>query len=233
MSCEVEVSDDGLIAWNMECDIDCDVLNGGSAEISTDGYSTGYEDTCDFEVLDTLSAVKGTNGRLTVSGTKQIRPDMTYAGGWGRGVFEKAERNGRHLVLSGSAVITSLLCGNGEAVGEECVIPVKYECETDAAVPSDMISGKCEFTVCDVSGRCDGETLHVNAEIGVSGVFLAEKKVRYLSGIRLDPDAPIPCAKNVIRICIPDGGETEWDVMKRYRVSADVPKKCGGVYMIP
>ncbi len=232
LMCEVDTAEDGLITWNLECDIDCDAVMGGTGEISTDGYSADYEDECTFDEVAALSAVKGINGRLTVSGTKQIRPDMTFAGGWGRGIFDKAEVNGRHLTLSGSAVITAVLCGNGEAVSEECVVPVKYECEIDHAAPVGELTEKCEFTVCDVTGRCDGETLNVTAELGISGIILGEKKVRYLSAIRPDPDRAVHHPKNVIRICVPDASETEWDIMKRYRMSVDTPKKTGSVYMV-
>ena len=230
--CEVETAEDGLISWNMECDIDCDAVKGGECEISTDGYSSLYEDECIFEEISALSAVKGVNGRLTVSGTKPIRPDMIYAGGWGRAVFDKAELMGRHLVLTGSAVITAVLCGGGEAVSEECVIPIRYECDADSSSPTGEIIGKCEFTVCDVSGRCDGETLNVTAELGVSGVFLGEKKLRCLTVLRPNPELPAAHKKNIIRICVPKPTETEWDIMKRYRISSDAPKKSGKVYLI-
>lgn len=230
LMCEVETADDGLITWNIECDIDCDTVTGGKSEISTDGYCAHYEDECVFEEINALSAVKGINSRLTVSGTKPIRRDMTYAGGWGKAVFDKAELAGRHLVLSGNAVITAVLCGNDEAVSEECIIPIKYECETDGAAGE--LTGKCEFTVCDVSGRCDGETLNVTAELGVSGVFLAEKKIRCLTALRPDPDRPIPHKKNIIKICVPGENETEWDIRKRYRLSSDSLKKTGRVYLI-
>ncbi len=232
LMCEVETADDGLITWNMECDIDCDAVRGGTSEISVDGYSADYEDECGFEEIGALSSVKGINGRLTVSGSKPIRADMTYAGGWGRAVFDKAELAGRRLTLSGNAHITSVLCGNGEAVSEECVIPVKYECETEASDLTGEITGKCEFTVCDISGRCDGETLNVTAELGVSGVFLTENRIRYLASVSQSPDRPVPHKKNVIKICLPDERETEWDIMKRYRIGDDAPKKAGKAYMI-
>lgn len=233
LMCEIEAAEDGLITWNMEYDIDCDAVKGGESEISVDGYSPDYGEECAFADIAALSCVKGVNGRLSVSGSRQIRPGMSYAGGWGRAVFDKAERNGGRLVLTGNAYVTSVLCGDGEAVGEECVIPVKYECDGDSVSDSGApMVCKCEIAVCDTSGRCDGETLNVTAELSINGVFLAENGVRYLSQMNLDTSAPVAKKKNVIRICVPDKTEDEWDIMKRYRVADSEPRKTGKVYII-
>jgi len=233
--CEIETADDGLISWNIEYDIDCDIVRSGESEISIDGYSPEYSDECEFCDVSSLSCMKCLNSRLSVSGSKQIKPGMTYAGGWGRAVFDKAERNGSRLVISGNAYITSILCGEGEAVSEECVIPVKYECEAESPnsdKSGNGIVGKCEIIVCDTSGRCDGETLNVTAELALNGVFLEENGVRYLSCIKLDTSSRIAKKKNVIKICVPDKNESEWDIMKRYRVADSSPKKSGGVYIV-
>lgn len=241
LMCEIEAADDGLITWNIEYDIDCDGVKGGESEISVDGYSPDYADECTFADAAALSFVKGVNGRLSVSGSRQIRPGMSCAGGWGRVVFERAEfaqadrgseRGGGRMVISGNAYITVILCGDGEAVSEECVIPVRYECEVDSGSAGGDLMGKCEITVFDVSGRCDGETLNVTAELAINGVFLAENGVHYLSRMNLDTAAPVSRKKNVIKICVPDKSEEEWDIMKRYRVEDSVPKKAGKVYIV-
>ncbi len=232
LMCEVEVAEDGLITWTMECDIDCDAVMGGESEISVDGYCAAYADEITYHEAAALSEVKGVNGRLSVSGTKTIRPGMTYAGSWGRASFDRAERNGNKLTLTGSAAVTAILCGEGEAVGEEVVIPVRYECEADARIPTEDVLGKCEFTVTDTAGRCDGETLHVTAELGVNGVFLGEGRVRYVSAIAPDPERPVERKKNVMTVCVPAEGETEWDIMKRYRVAEGAPRRSGKVYIV-
>lgn len=231
LMCEVEMGDDGTISWNLECDVDCDVLRGGRSAVPVDGYCVDYEDECDFAEHRALSAVRGLNGRLTLSGTRKISPDMSFAGGFGRAFFDKAELSEGKLTLSGSAVITAILCGKGEAAAEECVIPVKYECGTDVR-GSHEVTGRWEAVVCDVSGRCDGETLNVTAELGFSGVFLAEKAVRTLAAIRPVEDRPVPHRKNVLRICVPHPDESPWDVMKRCRIPTDSPKKSGRVYIV-
>ncbi|MBE6597855.1 MAG: hypothetical protein E7638_00270 [Ruminococcaceae bacterium] len=232
LMCEIDTAEDGLITWNMECDIDCDCMMGGETEISTDGYCADYRDECTYTDAAALSALKGVNGRLTVSGTKAVRPGMTWAGGWGKAAFDKAEQNGRRLTLTGNAVITSILCGEGEATAEECVIPVKYECETDGKESGGELVGKCEFSVCDVGGRCDGETLNVTAELAINGVFLGERGLRYLETMTIDENAPTARRKNVLTICVPDEGESEWDVMKRYRVGDNGVNRTGKVYII-
>jgi len=231
LMCEVETAEDGVIAWNMECDIDCDALTGGETRIAVDGYCTDYEDECVFSDYRATSPLKGLNGRLTLSASKTIRTGMTYAGGFGRASFDKAELSEGKLVLSGNAAITAILCGNGEATAEECVVPVKYECNADC--PSSCeITGKWEAAVCDVSGRCDGENLNLTAELALSGIFLAEQNVRPLTLIRIDSTRPTEHKRNIMKIYVPDGSETEWDVMKRYRIAADSPRKSGKIYIV-
>jgi len=235
LMCEVEAAEDGLITWNMEFDIDCDAVTGGDNEITADAYSSDYSDVCTYSEVTALSHVKCVNGRLTVTGSRQIRPGMTWAGGWGRAVFDhvSAERNGSRLVITGTAYVTSVLFGEGEAVSEEIAVPVKYECETEPAaeVNGDPVP-KCEILVCEVSGRCDGDTLNVSAELAIGGVFLAERNVRYLESLSMDAETPVSRKKNMIRICVPDGTESEWDIMKRYRAGEGALKKAGRVYLI-
>lgn len=231
--CEVETGEDGLITWNMEYDLDVDVILGGESEVSVDGYSPHFAGEEAYAEAQTLSLVRCVNGRLTVSGSKPVRGGMQYAGGWGRAVFEKAERAGGRLILTGSAWITALLCGDGDAISEECVIPVRYECDANGDGQEDgELYGHCEITVCDTSGRCDGETLNVTAELGLNGVFLAEKPMRYLSGLTLDPASPVERPKNVLTLCVPEPSESDWDMMKRYRVSEGGLRKVGKVYLI-
>lgn len=234
LSCEIEAGENGRIRWNLEYDLDCDAVFGGESEISLDGYSTDYPETRSFAEVSALSCAGSVNGRLSVSGSKQVRPGMYCAGGWGRAVFEgaeflPAERGGGRMLLSGVAYITAILCGEGEASSEEIVVPIKYECEGGS--PGEL-SGKCEITVCDMTGRCDGDALNVTAELAINGVFYSERKTRYLTRMELDTSAPIERSRNVIRICAPDPSEEEWDVQKRYRATENGFRKVGGVYLI-
>ncbi len=231
LMCEVDVAEDGLITWNMECDIDCDGVYGGEGEVSTDGYCTTCAETCTYADTATLSALRGVNGRLTVAGTKSVRSGMSVAGSFGRGTFERAEMNGGKLVLTGNATITAILCGDGEAVSEEMVLPVRYECDADGR-GVENIAGKCEIGVWDCTARCDGETLSVTAELGINGVFLGERNVRTLAAITPDTEHSATRRRNVMTVCVPDGTETEWDIMKRYRVAEGAPKRSGKVYII-
>ncbi len=231
LMCEIDGTNDGLITWSMECDIDCDAVYGGEGEISTDGYCTDCAEQCTYADAAALSAVRGVNGRLSVSGSKPIRGGMTVAGAFGRAAFERAELSGNKLILTGSATVTCILCGDGEAVSEEVVLPVRYECDADGR-GAEGILGKCELSVWDSTARCDGETLAVSAEIGINGVFLGERSVRYLSAIAPDSASPAARRRNVITVCVPDEAETEWDIMKRYRVADGSPKRSGKVYIV-
>lgn len=230
-SVEVTCADNGEIAWEMEYDTDCIAAMPGLRKITEDGYSTAYRDNCTFRTTQACSLGRCINGRLTITGEKQTRSgDMRYIYGFGRGTFTGGEiKNGR-LILTGTAVLTGILTGEGEVIAEECTIPLRYECE--AGEGEGECAWQCGVTLFDVGGRVDGDMLHMTAEAGINGVCLRKHTETSLENISLHGMEPLPKKRPAITLYTPDEEDTDWTVQKRYRVPGDAVEKVGPRYLI-
>jgi len=230
-SVEVTCSDNGEIGWKMEYDIDCTVGMPGTRMITADGYSTAYKDSCTFRNTEAYSLVRCVNGRLTVTGEKQLRSgEMRFVYGFGRGSFGKAEIQNGRLIMTGTAILTGILCGEGEVIAEECSIPLRYECE--AGDKEGECLCQCGITLFDISGRVEGDMLHMTAEAGFNGIFLQKRTETGLETITLRGMEPLPKSRPTITLYTPEEGDTDWTVQKRYRVQKEAVEKTGSRYLI-
>lgn len=230
-SVEVTCGDNGEITWKMEYDIDCIAALPGLRRITEDGYSTAYKDTCTFRTTEACSLGRCINGRLTVTGEKQLRSgDMRYIYGFGRGTFTKGDIQNGRLVLTGNAVLTGILSGEGEIITEECTIPLRYECETVNAAGESVC--QCGISLFDVSGRVDGDTLHMTAEAGFNGICLLKHTETGLETIILKGMEALPKKRPAVTLYAPEASDTDWTVQKRYRVQGEAVEKVGERYLI-
>ncbi|MBQ7922311.1 MAG: hypothetical protein IJ325_07010 [Clostridia bacterium] len=230
-SVEVTCGDNGEITWKMEYDVDCIAAMPGLRKITEDGYSTAYRDSCTFRTTEAWSLGRCINGRLTVTGEKQLRGgDMRYIYGFGRGSFTKGEIQNGRLILTGNAVLTGILTGDGEVITEECTIPLRYECEArDTA--GDCVC-QCGVALFDISGRADGDMLHMTAEASFNGICLVKHTETGLETITLRGMEALPKKRPMITLYAPDAEDTEWTVQKRYRVQKEAVEKVGDRYLI-
>jgi len=233
---EIEAAENGDLTWRMEYDIDCDVMKCHNCETSADAYLTGMDDkltTGEFSAYVPACAV---NGRLTTSGTAKLRPDMKYVCSWGSGVAERCDISGGRMTVYGSVKLSIVTCGEGEMITDEVVIPLKYECEamTGASDASDgELTKRMQVNVTDIGVRTDGDTMNITAELAISAIALGVKPVTAVLGIA--PADKVQSGeepkRNVIRVYVPDGGETPWDVEKRFRLGKEATQE-GDVYVI-
>jgi len=228
-SLTVHTEETGEIRWEMEYDLEGTVLCAGTSARAIDGYSPQWEDTPLFGQTDAVIGGQCVRGQITVSGEKPIRqaegqPDGAgprFLFGWGKGVFEKAERlpDGR-VLLWGSAVCTALLSGSGDVIAEEVTLPIRYEWTCPEGEADETMDCLCTFRVWDVGGRVEGGVLRIHAEAGCEGTLFRRQSCSWLRDLQQHTDRPIPTPAPAVVIRIPDPEETLWDMQKRYRTES-------------
>ncbi len=231
---EVEGTDDGAIKWRMEYDIDCDVMNCGMAEVTVDAYLTDGEDIITAAEHEAYYPAATVNGRLTTSAAVKQRAGMNPVCAWGNGSVDKCEISSGRMTMSGNVKICIAMMGEGDSHLEEVLIPLKYECEAGYGAPDTEDSSLARRTmvaVTDIQTRGDGETLNITAELAVSAVALGSRKISCVQSVAPVAGGGEIRKNNVIRIYMPDEGESSWDVEKRFRLDGEAQRE-GNLYII-
>lgn len=231
---EMQGAEDGVLTWRMEYDVDCAVLKSTEASVVTDAYLTGSADILETAAYDSVYPAGMANGRLTVQTAAKLKPGMAYVCAWGRGTADRMETANGRLILTGNAVISAVEAGNGEAVLEELTIPYRWECEavTDKTADHVCLAGKTSVRVTDIQARTDGDVLNLTAELAFSAAVVGMETVKCAASISPAPeDSSVRRSENMIRVYVPDEGETPWDVEKRFRLGRDASAE-NGVYVI-
>ena len=231
---EIQAAEDGVLAWRMEYDVDCSVMRVSEASVVTDAYLTGSTDVLEMAAHDSVYPAGAVNGRLTVQSSVKLKPGMAYVCAWGRGAADRLETASGRMVITGNAYISAVESGGGEAVLDEVAIPFRYECESlsDKAADHACLAGKTSVRVTDIQARCDGDVLNLTAELAISAAVVGMETVKCAASIApAQEDGGVRKSENMIRIYVPDDGETAWDVEKRFRLGRDA-KADGNVYVI-
>lgn len=227
---EVDAGEDGVMQWRTEYDIDCAVMRIRENEITADAYAVGWEDEIAVENTDCCTPAGCVNGRLTTSAVTPLRAGMTPVCAWGSVSGAKcAVRDGK-MIVEGSVKLECISAGNGECAADEVMIPLKYECDAvTGADDGENLAAKVRAAVTEVTVRAEGDTLNLTAELAISAAALGRKNVAYVSAVT--GKAPVNEKKNLLRVYIPDPGETAWDVEKRFRLKNEA-KAEGKAYVM-
>ncbi len=219
--------EDDRIRWEMEYDLEAILCGETSAAITTDGYCTTHAYTPHFRTVQAMTGGRCVRGQVTLTGQQSMAnvdgaTELQFLYGWGKGRWEKAEVVGEKLLLTGSALCTVLLTGNGDVVTEEVTLPIRYEYDRHELdhLPMDATNGlTClmRFSIWDVCGHMEGDTLHIHAEAGCDGILLHGADLVYLAA--LDETTPLPPSKPSVTLYTPAPTETLWDVQKRYHTT--------------
>lgn len=232
----VTQEEDGRIRWEMEYDLEGTLCVEDTTSVTTDGYSTTHAYTPHFREVQAMTKGRCLRGQVTLTGEKVCthlpegdNSNLQVLYGWGRGSYEKTEWVKDKLVSTGSAICTVLLTGNGNIVTEEVTLPIRYEWDLPLEEVPQLVS-RCSFGIWDVGGHMEGDTLHVHAEAGCTGVALVSRSCPYLEQLVPDESTPLPPSRPSITLYTPAPTETVWDVQKRYR-TPDVQEN-GGRYVV-
>lgn len=232
---ELDAAEDGTLVWRMEYDIDLDVMKCLQSEIAVDAYLTGVEDKLTYDMLTSYIPAAAVNGRLTTSTTARLRPDMAYICAWGSGNADKCEITGGRMSLSGSVKVTVVTAGGGDVIADDVLIPLKYECEAMPNVTCEdgSLCKRISVGVTDVSVRVDGDTLNITAELAIACIALGTEQIKAAVQISAAEEGTFDGLKgeNIIRVYVPDDGESPWDVEKRFRLGKDASLS-GKAYII-
>lgn len=99
----------------------------------------------------------------------------------------------------------------------ELVMPLRYE--TDVPEGDTSPEGSVHLEVISCRGRMDGERVAVDSEIAVALRLWREERIDVVKELRGSP-AAAECRGEVV-VCYPDGDDTLWSVVRRYRRDAD------------
>ncbi len=129
------------------------------------------------------------------------------------------------LVTEGTAEIL-LVCENNVLVENEelfsaAAFEYPFKCETDA--PDDLTSAEfiVECTVGDTRFRADSQNIYSDFEVSIKVLALDSEKVKYISAVKLNKDAPVLHSMAPITLSYPSGNETLWDIAKYYKITRE------------
>lgn len=228
---EVNISDSGVISWNMEYAIDVDLMKKIKSEITDDAYiPTAETDTLTKSEIKLYDAGAAVSGRLTFQQSAQTKPDSECVFAWGRGDVDKITIKDGRIAVAGNVKINYVTRSGGEFTGEETSAPFKYEADAMTKDEAPQTVKKCSVNVCDVSVRQDGTNLNFTSELSVSVFAWTEKTVSAVVAAATDKEKSKE-EKNKIRVYIPDKDETPWSVEKKFRLG-EKPESVDGVYII-
>ncbi len=234
-SLSVTTSQDGRIRWEMEYDLEAVVLAEETAERAVDGYSLTHEDTPHMRQAEAVTGGRCVRCQVTLNGEKTLPTEevgeLSCIYGWGSGRFEKGERlpGGRYL-LTGTALCTLFLTGNGDLVTEEVTLPIRCEWDPGTMVMEGTDDFRCRFAVGDVTGHMDGNLLRLQAEAYGEGLLFRRESCVWLQRLEEHGDRPLPQVKPSLVLYTPEPGEDAWAVRKRYRCE-DVTE-AGGRFVV-
>ncbi len=220
-SATVKDSEDGVLLWDMEYDLECEAVESVTEKCAADMYSTVCNGHTESGECESLAPVKCGNGRLTLTGTSRRSGTATTGdyiiGSFGKAVADKVEAVGTRLTVSGVAEVRVLICGGGEVAEEAVKLPFRYECDSGDSSGGELM-WRCDCAVVDSSVSLDGESVRVTAELCIS-IFAAERtRVRYVAKLELDRAGDTEESGGRIRIYYPTEDETPWDIAKKYRI---------------
>lgn len=235
---ELETVGDGGIAWKLEYDADAVLLKCGEGEITSDAYSPDFPAELETRECRSVSPAAVQNGRLTVSGRTKMRPGAVFVWAWGTASFDRVSLAGGRAQAVGAAKVTvATRDGEGELSSDEVNLPFRYEWEALADAPGGpregedgTLSGRCAVSVSEITAREDGGEWNITAELSVASVLVAEENVRACVALR-KVEGEETAAKNVIRVYVPEAGESAWDVEKKFRLPREAAET-DGVYII-
>ena len=231
-------TEEGSIRWRMEYDADAAILLCGEGEITEDAYSPDTETETEEKSCFSLSPAAVRNGRVTLTGRVRTDRDAEFVTAWGTADPGKCAVRGGVAQMNGTAKVTVITRSGDEFSSSEAILPLRYEWEA-APGASDAdegaVTGRTEAGIVQItaspSGSDGGTEWSVTAEVWIAAALLSSSPVK--GAVRLIPvrtDTPAP-KKNVIRVYIPEPGETPWDVGKRFRLPAEAAP-VDGVYVI-
>jgi hypothetical protein len=232
-SASVSEEADGSGAFKGECEFDVTIrwMRGGECNILCDAYSTSWESECENTVASAISPLCCTTSSLSVGGVGK-RSRRGDAGEYPVSVdmfpvFDSVAVSEGKAVFSGSIGVKAYVAGEGDVTAEEFSLPLKFETRSEDGAGEAV--WWANVSVCDASGRLEGDGIAVNGELCVSVCAVYKNRISPVTEVRLKKVENTKRSDEAeIRVIYPDSGETLWDVAKSRRADIDGMERVNG-----
>ncbi len=226
-----DVEGSGQFKCEAEFDLTVRWMREGECNILCDAYSTSWEmdsERCDIPALSPLCCAQSS---LTVSGTGK-RSSRGAAGEYLVDVdiipkLDAVQTNGDKAVFSGNMAVRAYIAGEGDVALEEFSLPLKFETRCAEGVGEPV--WWANVTVCDASGRLEGEGIAVSGELCISVCAVRKNKLSPVTVMQLRRSEPRYRGESELRVIYPDSGETLWDIAKSCGADIDGVERVNGI----
>ena len=209
---------DGAMTFDVEYDLDAEIMRPETYSVCTDAYSTSFVSTVQMCEREIFVPIKCGVFHLTQTGEIKRRSEAA-AGEYPVSVcasaqVDKAEFSGGKMILSGLILMQLGIAQNGDISPEEGKIPFSLT----ADVPDTDVQNpvwRADVQVIDATVRPDGDRIASSAELAISVCASDRRRVGCVDKVILDKSKP-RTKSGGIRIYFPDEGESLWDIAKKY-----------------
>ena len=219
-----------LIELDFEYDLNVTCFCSRETSVVKDMYSTGYESSASYSVLNTISFKRAYNTNLSVNASKPrgevdaekikniFTGDISI-----RDVKTTYNPEKGKLYTDGSAVIhivgeNDILVEN-EKLFTACEFEYPFRCETDASDSMDNCEFMTTVNILSERFRLDSSNVFVDFEIGIKMAVLQNEEISCISKLSIDKNSPASHASAPVTLYYPESGERLWDIAKRYKTT--------------
>jgi LysM repeat protein len=218
--------DENQLFFDVNCEIECEVMKNTENVLTKDCYSTKYETEPTYKYADLYSVLKNANGSFTLSEnvkrkSKDINETIDILA---TPVYEKTEIKGQKAFLIGKTALTVIgksaadENGDSEYLSEEYEIPFKYECDV-TKISTETLT-RADFAVGNINARYDSDKFYFTAEMFPSVSILGKESVKILDTAILKKDKEYKNNASCVRVYFPKENDTVWEVAKKYHTTS-------------
>ncbi len=213
----VTVEDERIIC-DMSLCLQLEAQNNEEINVVRDVYSTKYETNCTVKSYNLPSIGFAENGNFSMN-EKISRESLGLPESfeiidvYGTVTAEGCEIRDSKAELRGTAKYTLIVKAGDEYSSQPITLPVKYVFDCD---DNNITSYINEINVISCAVRCDGDTVSLDAELGVVSVGLSSNVVTVVDDVKFSDE--IIKSKGEITVVYPSADDDLWSVAKRYHV---------------
>lgn len=195
---------------------------GQVVSYACDWYATGCQSDCSHSEISVPTPLRCVNANVTQSETRSTEelgiPDgATLVDVAGIATVERVEQERGRYVMSGKCRYSLILSLDGEMSTKEVELPFRYVAEGVQETKKLGYEGQAQVLM--VKGRLDGQTLAIDAELGICMRLWDEDSIRVV-GTTTVGDCQERRPGEMI-LCYPSREDTVWSVGKRYGAPLD------------
>ena len=217
-SIEITSGDDGLY-FELDYDMDVQVVKTVNVTICEDAYSTEFENTVEASAEKIVAPVKFANAHMTQTGEIKRRgesADGEYVirTSADASINDIAFDDGK-LTANGTLNVQSSIAKEGEVSVEDGKIPFSFVTDAEECKAPFY---RADVQVTDCSARIEDGALKVTAQLAITLSAFDVRQVNAVKKVVLKTEKTLEKTPGV-RIVFPDAGEDVWSLCKRCAAS--------------